>query len=283
MKIKTLLIPALLLLLTTACGEKQEEYDACFCAPIIEENGHSSAPVLGFYETYTSKNLGGFLINILDDRIHFQVDPIQVGDNEYAPINEFNQKFRVNINSENRFVDSPEIGYALGQDTARINEILAFHIEENWLEVEKIKFAWSKHSKTFYDVDGEYYTLYGLKLDAGDLPRISSEDIDSVQNYFDPQSKAHFISVMMNEAAKQEWVQMSFDNNRKYIAIASADKVLSAPMIHEPITSSETVISGGFSQTETQAFVDVFNCDKYKRELGRAAFDQEMAGCLEER
>jgi len=240
---------------------------------------NSEAPVLGFYETYTSKDLGEFLIYALEDRIHFQVDPIKVGNNEYAPINEFHQKFRVNIDSENRFVDSPEIGYALAKDTSRINEILAFQLEEHWFEVDKIKFAWSKHSTTFYDLDGEYYILYGLKLDANDAPRISSKDIDSVQNYVDPESKKSFISVMMNEAAKLKWAQMSLENRRKCIAIASIDKVLSAPTIHEPITGDETVISGDFSLEETQAFVDLFNCDAYKREIGQAAFEKEMAEC----
>lgn len=279
MKNLILFASALLILLFTACEEEKEDFDACHCGTVMKNKSNSNAPVLGFYETYKSKELGEFLNSVILDSNHFQIDSIQTNENDFVHSSEFLQKFRVNIGNDNRFVDDPQLGFALGEDTSRINEILSFHIEENWFEVDKIKFAWSKKIKNFLSKDGDYYSLYALKLDAGDQARFSSKGVESAQHYIDPRDNEVSITVIMNEEGTQKWSQMTLENIGNYIAMVSGDKVLSAPVIMAPITGGQTRISGGLIESEAQDLVDLINCEAHKRELGKAAFLEEMAGC----
>lgn len=214
------------------------------------------------------------------DSTHFQLDSIEAGENEYEYVSEFNEIFKINIDGDNRFAQSPEIGYALGRDTSRVNEILAFQIEENWFEVDEIKFVWSKNIENPYDEEGNYYTLYGLKLDGENKPRISSEDVKSARNFIDPESHGDWVSIIMNEEGKEKWAKMTLDNRRDFIAIASKDKVLSAPIVNEPITNGETIISGNLTEKEAKELADLINCVAYKIEVGQAAFEKEVADCL---
>lgn len=283
LKTQTLLIPVLLLLFITSCGEKQEKYDACYCASVLNNNLNSDEPTLGFYEVYKAAELSEFFQLVLMDSTHFQIDSVEVRNNEYESLNEFNYKFRVNIDSDYRFPESPNLGYALAKDTARINEILAFHIDENWLSLDKIKFIWSINTTPFPDNNEEYYILHALKLDAENKPRFSNKGVASANDFIDPRDNQVSVSVLMNEKGTQEWAQMTSDNIGKFIAMVSKNKVLSVPIINSPITGGETLISGGFTKEEAKQLADLINCDVYKREIGQAAFEQEMAECLKEK
>ena len=276
---KTLLIPALLILLSTACEGEKEEFNACRCTPLLKSTSHSDAPILNFYETYKSKEMGQFFNSILMDSIHFQLDSILYEENDYPSNHEFAEIFRINIDDDYRFVESPELGFALTQDTSRINEMLSFYLEENWFEVDKVKFAWSKNKKSFLDDGGTYNTLYALKLDAGDKARFSSEGIQSAIKYKDSRDNEISINVSMNEEGTQKWSLMTIENVGNYIAIVSRGKVLSAPIINGPITGGETRISGDFTENESQELVDLINCEAHKREIGQAAFLKEVADC----
>lgn len=279
MKNALLLIAIFLILLTTACGEKQEEYDACFCAPIIENNSNSDAPVLGFYETYKSTELGGFINDVIMDSIHFQLDSTYIDVNDFEHSSEFLKKFRVNVDADNRYVESPKLGFALAKDTSRINEILSFHTQENWIEVDKVKYAWSKNSTNFLDEAGEYFTLYALKLNAENKPRFSSKGVESALNFIDSRDNQASVSVSMTEEGTKRWAQMTTENIGHYISMVSRNKVLSSPVINGPITGGETLISAGFSEKEAKELADLINCEAHKRKVGQAAFKKEMADC----
>lgn len=285
MKKALLLITPLLLFLFVACEGASKEYNACNCEPILQLKSdiYTNTPVLAFYEAYTSVEVGGFINSVIIDIDHFELDSIQTGEKEYASINEFLQKFRVNIDGENRFVESPEIGYALGEDTARLNKTLSFQVEENWLEFEKIKFVWSKNRKVFFDEDEnndeEYYALHALKLNAGDKSHLSSEIIESARKFIDPRDNEIAISVSMNAEGTKEWAQMTSDNVANFIAIVSRGKVLSAPIVNESIKGGETLISGSFSDQEAQELTDLINCEVYMRKFGQATFEKELTDC----
>ena len=240
---------------------------------------HSDEPVLGFYEAYEASELGEFLDLALMDSTHFQIDSVEVRENEYESLNEFNYKFKVNIDGNYNFPNSPNLGYALAEDTARINEILAFQILENWFEIDKIKFTWSNNSIVFPDDEREYFTLHALKLDAEDQPRFSSKGVASAKDFIDSRDNQVSISVYMTEEGTQDWAQMTSENVGNFIAMVSRNKVLSAPHINSPITGGETIISGGFTNEEAKELTDLINCDTHKRRLGRAAFQKEMEEC----
>ena len=279
MKTQTLLTPIILLLFITSCGEKQVKYDACYCASVLNSNLDSDEPVLGFYEVYKATELSEFFQLVLMDSTHFQIDSVEVRDDEYESFNELNYIFRVNIDSDYNYVDSPNLGFAMAKDTARINEILAFHIEENWFSLDEIKFIWSINTTPFPDGNEEYYILHALKLDAENKPRFSNEGVASANDFIDPRDNQASVSVLMNEKGTQEWAQMTTENVGKFIAMVSNNKVLSVPIINGPITGGETLISGGFTKQEAKQLADLINCDAHQRKVGQKAFEKELADC----
>jgi SecD/SecF fusion protein len=169
----------------------------------------------------------------------------------------FGRMFRVNIDADNRFQDSPQLGFAQAEDTASVNKILNEKAEESMLE--NIRFVWSANSMKFTDNDTLYYTLYALQIPQDLKPRVGGSDIESSRVSVDPDNGSIGVSVSMTDRGSEEWGEMTSENVGNFIAIAMDDKVFSAPVINGPITGGETLISGSFSSEEAKALTNLLN------------------------
>jgi len=172
-------------------------------------------------------------------------------------LSEFGRMFRVNIDADNRFQESPRLGFARAEDTARVNKILNEKAEESMLE--NIRFVWSANSMKFVDNDTLYYTLYALQIPQDLKPRVGGSDIEGARVSVDPDNGSIGVSVSMTDRGSEEWAEMTSENVGNFIAIAMDDKVFSAPVINGPITGGETLISGGFTSEEAKALTNLLN------------------------
>ena len=172
-------------------------------------------------------------------------------------LSEFGKMFRVNIDADNRFQESPQLGFAKAEDTASINKILNEKAEESMLE--NIRFVWSANSIKFTDNDTLYYTLYALQIPQDLKPRVGGSDIESARVSVDPDNGSIGVSVSMTDRGSEEWGEMTSENVGNYIAISMDNKVFSAPVINGPITGGETLISGGFTSEEAKALTNLLN------------------------
>jgi hypothetical protein len=275
-----LIIPILLLLLSTACEENES---ACSCSEFLGRNNLNDAPVLEFHKLYLADEIGLFFNEIYGDSLSFPIDSTLIEADNLKSSNELFQRFMLNLDAQNRYQHDANIGYAQAKDTARINEILFYHMDKDWMEVEKVKFIWGKYSSQWTKEEISYYTLYALKEEKhGDIS-VSSKFVESAEQYVDDYSNALSVTISMNEKGTKEWAEMTSRNIGNFIAITAENKVLSAPVINGPITGGNAMISGGLSEEEAQKLVDLINCEAYKRKIGKAAFEKEVAGCSKQK
>lgn len=256
---------------------------ACSCYDFIDRDVLTDAPVLGFHKLYLADEIGLFFNEIYEDSLSFPVDSTLEEVDNLKPSNELFQRFMLNLDAENRYQHSPKLGYAQAKDTAKINEMLSFHLEKDWMKVEKVKFIWGIHEYPLTDEETPYFSLYGLKEDKHGEPFVSSKFVESAEQYYNDYSNELSISISMNEEGSKAWGQMTSKNVGNFIAITAENKVLSAPVINGPITGGKTMITGGLSKEKTQELVDLINCEAYSKEIGKTAFEKEVENCSKEK
>lgn len=172
-------------------------------------------------------------------------------------LSSFGRMFRVNIDAENRFQNSPRLGFSKSNDTARVNTILNDKAEE--LMLENIKFVWGSKGENIGIADTTYYTLYALKIPQDLKARVGGTDIENARLSFDPNQSERGVSIEMSDRGAEEWGKMTSENVGNFIAITMDEKVYSAPIINGPITGGQTLISGDFTVAEAQALTNLLN------------------------
>ena len=181
----------------------------------------------------------------------------EVEDSVKPKISEFASIFMPNIDSENKYSNSPQLGFSKAKDTARLNEILKNQLDK--VQLDNIKFVWSAKEVKFNENDTLYYTLYALQIPANGKARVGGQDIDNARVSVDPDDGSIGVSVDMIGQGAEEWGNMTSENVGNFIAIAMDDKVFSAPVINGPIRGGSTLISGGFSSEEAKGLATLLN------------------------
>lgn len=254
-------------------------------------NRLQSTANLEFFLAYKGSELGGFFNDLLietadedgsledlfeeekedtaeveNDSTQVDIDALLAEDNEEdslenndsnVKLSEFGKIFQVNIDSENRFAESPQLGFAKANDTARVNEIISEQLEV--LMMENVRFMWSSSEIKFSENDTLYYTLYALEIPEDGKARVGGSDIDKARVSVNQDNGSIGVSVSMTSRGTEEWGDMTSENAGKFIAITMDNKVFSAPRINEPIRGGETLISGGFTSEEAKNLSNLLN------------------------
>lgn len=176
---------------------------------------------------------------------------------EQFQLSSFGKMFQINIDAQNRFLNSPQLGFAKPNDTSALNSMLNAKAEE--LMLDNIKFVWGSKAEKIGVTDTLYVTLYALKIPEDLKARVGGSDIESARVSFDPNIGERGVSVEMNSRGSEEWGKMTSENVGNFIAITMDDKVYSAPIINGPILGGSTLISGSFSIAEAQGLADLLN------------------------
>jgi SecD/SecF fusion protein len=169
----------------------------------------------------------------------------------------FGKMFQVNIDADNKFQNSPQLGFAKAADTAKVNDVVNAKAEE--LMMDNIRFVWGANSIKFQDNDTLYYTLYALQIPQDFKARVGGDDVEDARVSVDPNNGEIGVSVSMSDQGAQEWSEMTSENVGNFIAITMDNKVFSAPIINGPITGGQTLISGSFSSEEAKALTNLLN------------------------
>ncbi|PKR80022.1 protein translocase subunit SecDF [Brumimicrobium salinarum] len=172
-------------------------------------------------------------------------------------LSSFGRMFQVNLDQDNRFMDSPRLGFSKASDTSKVNEILAEKTEE--LMMENVKFVWGAKNEDFGIQDTLYYTLYALKIPEDLKARVGGTDIENARLSIDPNQSGRGVSIDMSDRGAEEWAKMTSENVGNFIAITMDEKVYSAPVINGPITGGQTLISGDFTVAEAQNLTNLLN------------------------
>ena len=172
-------------------------------------------------------------------------------------VSEFARIFMPNIDAENKYSNSPQLGFAKARDTVKINSLIKAQADK--LMLDDIRFVWSAKEIKFNDNDTLYYTLYALQVPENGKARVGGQDIGNARVSVDPDNGTIGVSVDMIGRGAEEWGDMTAENVGNFIAIAMDDKVFSAPVINGPIRGGSTLISGGFSSEEAKALSTLLN------------------------
>ncbi|RFC55278.1 protein translocase subunit SecDF [Brumimicrobium aurantiacum] len=172
-------------------------------------------------------------------------------------LSDFGKMFQVNIDAENRFQNSPRLGFSKSSDTSKVNKILNEKAEEMMLE--NIRFVWGAKSDNIGVSDTLYYTLYAMKIPQDLKARVGGTDIENARLSFDPNQSDRGVSIDMSDRGAEEWGKMTSENVGNFIAITMDNKVYSAPIINGAITGGQTLISGDFTVAEAQNLTNLLN------------------------
>ncbi|MCO5268526.1 MAG: protein translocase subunit SecD [Brumimicrobium sp.] len=172
-------------------------------------------------------------------------------------LSSFGRMFRVNIDAENRYQNSPILGFAKASDTSSVNEQLIAKAEDMMLD--NIRFVWGAKSEDLKIQDTLFYSLYALKIPDDGKARVGGKDIENARVSIDPNNGERGVSIDMGDVGAEEWGQMTTENVGNFIAIVMDNKVYSAPVINSAITGGQTLISGRFSLDEATSLSNLLN------------------------
>lgn len=220
------------------------------------------------------KNFSHYTVNeILEFRTAIQADEIAEFINHFYQENEIHDKLKLNLDTTNKFLRSPQIAFAKAKDTALINKAIINLLDT----INELKFLWSFKGLKMVCDTSNYYALYAFKPNGNS--EITSKQIDRARVSEDPYTDRIGVSFSFKREGAEKWGDFTAKNIGNYVAIISQNKVLSAPIINNPIRGGETIIDGGFSKKESEYFRNLLNCSSYSREISWEDFEKEMKKC----
>lgn len=148
--------------------------------------------------------------------------------------------------------------YALS-DTAKVMEIL--NHPDVAIDFPLHKFAWA--ASPLKD-DPERIELYALKLspDGSDESLLEGDIIRVARADFDPTNGQPIVTMIMNGKGTKDWARVTTDHVGDFIAVVLDNKVYSAPVIQEPITTGSSRISGNFDTEEVTTLASILETGK---------------------
>lgn len=273
--IKTLLPFLLVLLLVlAACKNKSVSESYCDCQGFHDNSLTQKAPVLDFHQAYKGAELGMFLNDIyLDTILLFDDSLIELSREEF-----FNSLL-LNIDESSQFQNSPQVGYAKAEDTAKIMEVLSLGQQLFWSSANPIQFVWSRETVSLKGEGKDFHIMYALRAESSDAEAITIEDISNASVTKNLYDNSYSVTISMTDQGAEKWRRYTQKNVANYIAILSFNKVLSAPIINGPITGGETLVSFDFTKEEAEQFAHQINCAVQIQKMGEKQFEQELTNC----
>ena len=170
------------------------------------------------------------------------------------------------------YIPGPTVGYALKQDTAKINSYLKME-KVKAIFPSKVKFMWSAKATLRGEAPNQFetYDLFAIKVTNRDGKAAMSGDIiTDARKDFNAQSGGHpFISMTMTGEAANNWAKLTRDNSPKSaterghcIAVVMDNMVYSAPTVNGEIKGGSSQITGNFSVEEADALAAVLSSGK---------------------
>ncbi len=229
----------------------------------------SSSASLQFVKTYSLADTKGFLTSFYEQKVTPQIDESTMSDTsntemsltEELILEENKQKkidsikdnalnFILNINSSTRNLHTPQLAFAPTSDTGEIMD--ALHIFKKEEMQDHLDFAWGANHVQFRGVDDRFFVLYALNTIASQEYGINSNQITSSKITVDENTGSIEIHVTFNSVGTEELKNITTKNINQFMAIVVNNKVVCSPIINNPISGGELVITGGFTSDEAK-------------------------------
>lgn len=262
-----------LIIALSACENKPITDKACDCEGFYNKLRSEDHPFIEFQKVFTAAELGGFLNDIYLDTTLFEDSLTDISHEKYV------SSFLYNIDDNNTYQNTPQIGFVREKDTSAIMHVLTKSVGIHWLKVQPPRFVWSQKKISLEGHDHQYFSLYAVNPEGSYHEDITLEDIESARLSQDPYDNSYGISLSMTDKGAEKWTAYTRDNVGNFIAILSYNHVLSSPIINGPITGGETLISGNFTKAEAIDMTNLFNCAKHFRKTGQKQFEEALKNC----
>ena len=264
---------------------------------------------LQFWETYTTQDLAGYLLQVNQRLIEAQktndatsedtteeADVAGESDSTSSVIENLtgqieNDSTAVQENTNPLGIQGlgqggPVIGSFLAKDKAEVLKMLEANRDLLPAEQRYTRFAWGKPA----DKDSEFVELYGLKSNRDNEPELSGAVITDARQDYD-QLNRPAVSMQMNAKGAKTWEAMTkvAYETRGNIAIVLDNIVYSAPGVSTgPIAGGNSQISGSFTLEEATdlanvlragklpASAEIVQADEVGPSLGQEAIDSGM-------
>lgn len=176
------------------------------------------------------------------------------------------------IDQNNRYMESPVVGYALNIDTAKVNRYLRIPDVKNKFPKD-VEFMWG--AKPIGDKHNTF-ELYAIKKRPNtNEPFIDGGAVESSKPDVDQFGKVTIGMKMTSEGARK-WKKMTGSNVGRNIAIVVDDVVYSAPNVNEEISGGSSSISGAFTQEEATDLSNILKIGKLP--ASASIVEEEMVG-----
>lgn len=161
-------------------------------------------------------------------------------------------------NGQFTVLQGPVVGYAYGQNRAKVNEYLALE-KVRAVFPKNIKFAWGAQplSNT-----ANIYALYALKTRPNaDAAPLEGDAITDARQDFDSNGKPDVDMTMNSEGAKI-WKRLTKENMGRAIAVVLDNTVYTAPTVQGEISGGRSQITGNFTIKEAKDLSNIIKAGK---------------------
>ena len=205
---------------------------------------------IGLYETYSWDEVADAFINLSKEAAKQNTNP-----------DALTLERLLNLRSESPVwskpdysSDKPVIGWALVEDTAAVNSIIAQYGAEYLPQDLKLAWSFKPFEIPYSKVEQpESYELIALKTSDGE-PSMTGESIASVQKDLTPDNKYCMLFKFDDEGA-QQFAQLTARNINRYIANVIKGKVYSYPMVMCEISNGNAQITGNFTEEDIDSII----------------------------
>ena len=205
---------------------------------------------IGLYETYSWDEVADAFINLSKEAAKQNTNP-----------DALTLERLLNLRSESPVwskpdysSDKPVIGWALVEDTAAVNSIIAQYGAEYLPQDLKLAWSFKLFEIPYRSVEQpESYELIALKTSDG-KPSLTGESIASVQKDLTPDNQYCLLFKFDDEGA-QQFAQLTARNINRYIANVIKGKVYSYPMVMCEISNGNVQIVGNFTEEDIDSII----------------------------
>ncbi len=151
------------------------------------------------------------------------------------------------------------VGAAKAHDTVKINKILQSDMARRLLPMDLV-FAWDAKTTDCNSTCREMYYLYALRAGANGAALQGDVVQEAVAEKDD--RNMPIVSIVMNSEAARQWAYLTKMNVGKGVALVLDNRVYTAPIVNMEITGGRSLISGNFTEEETEALARVLKGGK---------------------
>jgi len=225
---------------------------------------------LGFYETYTNKEMyTSFLEADKKIRMLFESDSAflstknEIGEKgisylENPLVSLINMMLDEQYGAGFPSHESAMMGFALKTDTALISKCLIHPFVKRTFP-NNLQFIWSEDIKDENSDSSIYVSLYMLKSIGYQKPALTSQYIKNAESVYNSDYGIYEINLRFTEDGSKLWKDLTAKNVNRQIAIVNDGILITAPMVQSVILGGNAVISGDLNETESKEIAAILS------------------------